>query len=118
MLRHSPCLYDVKIEGLKRLFLCSANFNVKSNGIMRTPSVEWIHELCFKYANTSNGKKAGSWDPASLENDIITHNLIKIPDVYTVEMTFTSLIPSNFNTFLYNYSKNSQMELYTNTDAH
>lgn len=112
MLRHSPCLYDVKIEGLKRLFLCTANFNVKSSGIMRTPSIEWIHELCLKHANLN------SWKATELINDIINHNLIKIPDVYTVEMTFTSLIPDNFNTFLYNYSKNSQMELYTNEDAY
>jgi hypothetical protein len=33
-------------------------------------------------------------------------------------MTFTSLIPSNFNTFLFNYSKNSKIELYTNNEAH
>lgn len=37
MLKHSPCLYDVKIDGMKRMFLCSGKFGVKSNGLMRTP---------------------------------------------------------------------------------
>lgn len=119
MFKHSPCLYDVKIEGLKRMFLCSGNFSVKSNGLLRTPSPKWIQDLCQKHANDGGGGKiAGCWDAQAFINDIIDHNLIKIPDVYTVEMTFTSLIPSNFNTFLFNYSKNSKIELYTNNEAH
>lgn len=42
MLRHSPCLYDVKIDGLKRMFLCTGAFNVKSAGLLRTPPSAWI----------------------------------------------------------------------------
>lgn len=33
-------------------------------------------------------------------------------------MKFKSLIPANFNTFLYNYSRNSDMKLYTNKNAY
>ena len=119
MLKHSPCLYDVKIDGLKRMFLCSGQFKVKAGGLMRTPPWEWLFDLCFMHANDGlGGKEAGCWDAYSLLNDIVTHNLIKIPDVYTVEMTFTSLIPANFNNFMFNYSKNSSIENYTNQEAH
>ena len=71
------------------------------------------------HANSGAGSKdAGCWDAKSLLNDIMTHNLVKTPDVYTVEMTFTSLIPANFNNFMFNYSKNSSIENYTNQEAH
>lgn len=121
MLRHSPCLYDVKIDGLKRMFLCAGAFNVKSAGLLRTPPMQWIYDLCCKHANggaASGGKTQGSWNPSSLIGDIVKNNLVKIPDVYTVEMKFKSLIPANFNTFLYNYSRNSDMKLYTNKNAY
>lgn len=120
MLRHSPCLYDIKVEGLKRMFLCSGGFTVNSGGLMRTPPPNWIRTLCNKYANqgVDGGKWAGCWDPKQMVNDIIGHKLIRIPDVYTVSMKFSSLIPMNFNNFLYNLSKNSRMELYTNKEAH
>lgn len=121
MFRHSPCLYDVKIDGLKRMFLCAGAFNVKSAGLLRTPPMQWIYDLCCKHANggaASGGKTQGSWNPSSLIGDIVKNNLVKIPDVYTVEMKFKSLIPANFNTFLYNYSRNSDMKLYTNKNAY
>lgn len=121
MLRHSPCLYDVKIDGLKRMFLCTGAFNVKSAGLLRTPPMQWIYDLCCKHANSggeSGSKTQGSWNPSSLMGDIVKNNLVKIPDVYTVEMKFKSLIPANFNTFLYNYSRNSDMKLYTNKNAY
>lgn len=113
MLKHSPCLYDVKIDGMKRLFLCSGAFKVKANGILRSPSSLLLETLC-KYANADNGL----WDSEKLLNDIRDHRLVKIPDVYTVEMTFSSLIPSNFNNFLFNYSMNSKMETYIGEPAH
>ena len=117
MLKHSPCLYDVKIEGVKRMFLCSGKFRVKAGGMMRTPPLAWVRDLCAKHAN-GKGKTDGSWSPEKLAYAIMANNLVKIPDVYTVEMTFTSLIPENFNNFLFNYSRNSGMELYVNKDAH
>ena len=118
MLKHSPCLYDIKIEGLKRMFLCAGDFKVSSAGLLRTPPLEWISDLCYKHANGTGSKQHGSWDAGELCSSIIDHNLIKIPDVYTIEMTFKSLIPENFNNFLYSYSKNSQMETYINEPAH
>jgi len=42
-------------------------------------------------------------------NAIISENLIKIPDVYHVELTFESLLPDNFNNYLFKYSHNSNI---------
>ena len=40
--------------------------------------------------------------------------MIKIPDVYRVKMSFKSLLPNNFNNFLYTYSQNvKHMVTYT-----
>jgi len=120
MLKHSPCVYDVKIEGVKRLFMCAADFKVKAGGLMRTPPSSWIQELCNKHANNGgdDGKSAGNWSPDALIESIRAGNLIKLPDVYTVEMTFKSLLPVNFNNFLYDFSRNGSMQTYANKDAH
>lgn len=42
---------------------------------------------------------------ANLKNN----KIIKIPDVYHVSLKFTSLIPANFNTLMYNYSANNNL---------
>lgn len=37
MFQHSSNLFDVKIEGVNRLFACSGNFSVTYDGILRNP---------------------------------------------------------------------------------
>lgn len=118
MLAHSQCLYDVKIEGVQRLFACAGSFDVKPSGIMRTPTPGWIESLCKKYANAQKGKRNGYYDADVLAQNIIANDLIRIPDVYTITLKFKSLIPQNFNNFLFNYSRNCNMEQYKNKPAH
>lgn len=103
MFQHSPNLYDIKLEGYNRLFCCSATFNVNYKGVLRDPSDSFIHTLCSKHATifTQNG----------IEDEIRGHKLIKIPDVYEVTMTFNSLMPANFNNYLYTFSENKQLYL-------
>ena len=36
----------------------------------------------------------------------MTSSEIKIPDIYRVKMTFKSLLPANFNNFLFAYAAN------------
>lgn len=38
------------------------------------------------------------------------NKLIKIPDVYSLNITFQSLLPNSFNNYIYNYSGNVTME--------
>lgn len=109
MFQHSPCLYDVKIEGYNRLFACAATTSVKSIGVLRSPPPVWIDTLCSKHAN-GGGKKDGSVNSATLAELAKTARLIKVPDVYEVEMKFTSLLPQNFNNYLFTYSQNNTME--------
>ena len=73
MFKHSPCVYDVKIEGLKRLFLCNGSFRVKNIGLLRTPPMSWIFDLCFKHAN--NSKKSFY---ICLEIKLLTENTDKL----------------------------------------
>lgn len=37
------------------------------------------------------------------------HDLIRIPDVYEVEINLTSLFPENVNNYLYRYTRNATM---------
>ena len=94
--QHAPCLYDVKINGINRLFMCQGDFKVESKGVLRKPSLILIKELVKEYLNPRSSLKA---------ENIINNDLIRIPDIYDVHLTFTSLLPNNFNNFLFaNYA--------------
>lgn len=100
MFQHSPCIYDVKLEGINRLFACACDATVKYEGVLRDPPQSWINELANCHLNLN-------MDKASFRSNAIQYKLIKIPDVYKVELKFTSLLPANFNTFLFNYAENA-----------
>lgn len=102
MFQHSSSLYDVKIEGLNRLFACAGNFDVSYEGVLRDPSREFIEKLCA-HVNTK------LFNAGELKENILKQRLIKIPDVYKVTAKFKSLLPANFNNWLYVYSKNSNI---------
>lgn len=104
MFQHSSNLYDVKIEGINRLFACSGNFAVSYDGVLRTPPAAWVHNLCEKHCNRA-------FNSSALESAILNDNLIKIPDVYHVTLQFQSLLPANFNNFLFAYSQNNRMSV-------
>ena len=98
--QHSSNLYDVKIDGVNRLFACAASFTVTYDGVLRNPSQTFFDLLKTHVSGNISG--GGS----SFIENIKKNNLIKIPDVYHVEMQFRSLLPANFNNFIYSYSYN------------
>lgn len=100
MFQHSPNLYDVKIEGINRLYACAGAFNVTYDGQLRNPPYRWIAELVSKHGNKCINKTQ------FIEN-IVNNRLIKIPDIYHVVMKFQSLLPANFNNYLYTYAENT-----------
>ena len=100
MFQHSSALYDVKIEGINRLFACAGDFTVTYEGVLRDPPISWISQLVSKHANKN-------MNPDAFEMNIIKNKLIKIPDVYRVKMTFQSLLPANFNNYIFAYAQNS-----------
>lgn len=99
MFQHSSNLYDVKIEGINRLYACSGDFTVTYGGVLRDPPNEFINRLVPKHANKN-------MSPA-FKNNILNNKLIKIPDVYHVSMAFQSLLPANFNNYIFNFAQNS-----------
>ena len=98
--QHSSNLYDVKIDGVNRLFACAASFTVTYDGVLRNPSQTFFDLLKTHVSGNITG------DGSSFIENIKNNNLIKIPDVYHVEMQFRSLLPANFNNFIYSYSYN------------
>ena len=108
MFQHSSCLYDVKIEGLNRLFACAGEFNVTYEGVLRDPPRSWISHLAYHHLNKNMVKD-------NFLNNAIKNRLIKIPDVYRVELKFQSLLPANFNNFIFTYAQNANhMDKYAN----
>lgn len=108
MFQHSPNIYDIKIEGINRLYACSGSFNVTYDGVLRDPPASWVEDLVKKHANLNIEQQA-------FIDNILKNKIIKIPDVYHVEMHFQSLLPPNFNNFIFNYAGNDN-ELTTYKD--
>lgn len=98
--QHAPNLYDVKIDGINRYFMCSGKFEVEGKGVVRRPSQDFIDRLFSKYKN-----------PKFKSDGFLNATNIRIPDVYECHLTFTSLLPNNFNNFLYSYYMNSQIKV-------
>lgn len=99
MFQHSSSLYDVKIEGLNRLFACAGDFNVTYEGVLRDPPRWWILKLAWLHGNKCMSNE--------FMNNIIENKLIKIPDVYRVQMNFQSILPANFNNYIFAYAENA-----------
>lgn len=113
MFQHSPHLYDVKIEGYGRLYACSGAFEVTYDGVLRNMPDSWIDTYLKPRINTS------CMNADSFAASIKKNNLIKIPDVYHVKMTFTSLLPDTFNNYLFMYSQNANIITdYANTNVY
>lgn len=115
LFQHSSHLYDVKLEGYDRLFACTGKFEVIANGVIREPPLNWYE---------SNGPLAkhinANLDTARFLTGLKTDKSIKIPDVYHVKLAFNSLLPSNFNQYLYTLTNNTNSidTYYTHTYDH
>ena len=94
--QHSPALYEIKLEGSNRLFACTCNSIVRSIGNLRQPPARFAQEF-EKYCSSVADAKA-------FATTLLEEKVIKIPDVYEVELTFKSILPANFNNFMYQYS--------------
>ena len=104
LFQHSSHIYDIKIDGHKRLFACAGNVKVSYKGVLRSPTALWIDNLVQKYGTKSiNNNK--------FKENIKNNDLIKIPDIYEVELQFKSMLPQNFNTYLYQFSQNARIDI-------
>ena len=96
LFQHSPHLYDIKLEGYNRLFACTGKFEVNYDGVLRDPPQNWYEQNgpLKKHINANiNSTKFLE----ALKKD----KSIKIPDIYKVILTFDSILPANFNNYLY-----------------
>lgn len=77
-------LYDVKIPGGQRFFMCTGNFKVSYKGVLR-----------------STGLLGSDFKPYGAET--------KIPDAYSLDLTFKNLLPSNLNNYLFGLAKKNEV---------
>lgn len=101
ILSQPPSLYDIRVDGGDRLFMCSGKFTCENKGVLRKPRENFYKELQI-YCNKSQFKE-------SMVKDLYDNNYIKIPDIYTINMEFTSLLPNNFNTWLFKFANGNKL---------
>lgn len=61
-----------------------------------------MRDIPAQIADTLTGKHEG-WNYLLDKNKMLKNRIVKIPDIFTVEMTFKSLLPANFNNFIFSY---------------
>lgn len=110
--QHSPNLYDIQIAGLGRFMLCTGSFQCKGIGSLKKPSAEFFKRLASKHVNTSK------WQGKQFVDDLQKNDLIRIPDAFELTLTFTSLMPDNFNTYLYRFTEQTGFETLEGAGLH
>lgn len=99
IMQHSSALYDVSLAGIGKQYACMGSFDVQYKGTLRTPSASLLGQIQSKVGSRYNGSAIANYDT------------VKIPDVYDVTMKFQSLLPQNFNTFVYNFTQTDLMNM-------
>ena len=98
IMQHSASLYDISIAGIGKQYACMGNFDIQYKGTLREPSDTLISKL-------------KGYVGSRYKSSIANKQYIKIPDVYDVTMKFQSLLPANFNTFIFNFAQRDLMQL-------
>ena len=108
LLQFPPALYDVKISGIGTIYACNiSNAVVKGIGVYRKPSMKFLKMLLWYHSNDSFDFKL---------NDFIESDLVRIPDIYQITLSFKSVLPKNFNTYLFSFA-NNMFKSYSNKNA-
>lgn len=95
----SPAVYDIKIQGLNRFYMCSAKVSVNYKGVLRKIPDNYSREM-DKYIKPE-------WKSIFLDNDAFG----KIPDVYELKITFQPLLPNSLNNYLFKFLANNKMSI-------
>ena len=98
--QQSPSLFDIKVDGLGRYFMCSGSMKVEYKGVLRSPSSSIVEKLATKYKNPIY-----NFD----ENYLRNSGLVKIPDSYQITLQFKSLLPNSFNNYIYSNCANQEI---------
>ena len=87
--------------------MCQGDFKVEQKGVLRKPSKDFMNILCGSHLNV---KIDFNHNPNSLKSYVATaYDTVRIPDIYDVHLTFTSLLPNNFNNYLFSYYANDKI---------
>jgi hypothetical protein len=88
----SSCLYDIEVEGRYRYYFCKADIKIEYSGKERIITDDVLGIIKAHFGNNSQ--------------IVLNDNAIRRqPDAFKVIITFQSLIPNNFNSYL-NYISN------------
>lgn len=88
--------------------MCSANIDVKYRGIMRSPPKSFkdkvlnLTNMSINYMDAYINPQKSKFDEGI--NKYRKSLDIRIPDVYTVTITFKSLLPNSLNNHIFRYA--------------
>lgn len=108
-IQKSSSLYTVEIPGRAYLSLCSASIKVSFVGKIRKlpePNAGYLTQ-CTEDKDTGQAVSLRKLDSAMYNKQI----LLNIPDAYEVTIVFNSLLPNNFNTYMMNINKVSNIQV-------
>jgi len=90
LLQKSSCLYDIEIPGRMRFYLCKADMSATFEGKQRrAPEI-------FRKRVAQMSALGYSMNESAIFN---------VPDAYKITMTFTPLVPNNFNMYMNYFMK-------------
>ena len=69
-------------------------------GVLRDPPTKWLYDLVNTHGNEN-------LEVDTFLANAISYKTIKIPDVYRVSLKFKSLLPANFNNYIFSYAENA-----------
>ena len=101
-------MQEASVEEIAALEMAveQANINVSQTDIDLNTEIS-LEELDAKRKMLKEYEQAyqemNAYIQGSKVDSTYIEELIKIPDVYSIELTFTSLIPDNFNNYLYGF---------------
>jgi len=88
--------------------MCAAQIDVQYKGVMRSPSKKF-RDIVQNYMNVNYWSQYKANEFSKFDSPMNTFRKIldaRIPDVYSVKITFKSLLPNNFNNHILRYSLN------------
>lgn len=106
-MQHNPCVYDLKIEGYGRFYMCAGTVDCQYKGVSRDPS--------DKFYDTLKPYVTSSYEKLLDQGYMKKNKLVRIPDVYSFTITLQSLLPNSVNNYLFQFSSNANMEIKTDS---
>ena len=106
-IQQAPSYYEIRIEGGRRIMLCSGQFQCNGKGVSR--KVDFNENIIASAFQHNSGSLELNKEMEETIKSLVKNGL-RIPDAYEVKLSFKSLLPDSFNDFLIQWYKDVEFE--------